>query len=113
MARKWLFVFLILSTIYIIAGLIYYTNDTSTLEGHPIFAAIYLYLVTGHGVIYALGLFISWLGFGLRKKGMIGFGTLLCIIAGIIFFPSLLVVLPLSIFIFIFNRRNQKEKPIQ
>ena len=111
MARKWLFVFLILSTIYIIAGLIYYTYDTSSLDGHPIFAAIYLYLITAHGIIYGLGLFISWFGYGLRKKGMIGFGTLLSIIAGIIFFPSLLVILPLAIFIFIFNRKNQKENP--
>ena len=108
-SRKWLLLWLVLSVIYLIAGLIFYTSEVSFLDGHPIFAAIYLSLIAAHAIIYGTGLLFSWIGFFLYRKGMITFGVILKIISGIAFFPSLLIIIPLSILLLIFNRQYRKE----
>lgn len=101
---------LIASIVYLIIGMIYYLSETSFLEGHPIFAAIYLALITAHAVIYGIGLIVSWLSFFFHKRGGIITGSIICIIAGIVIFPSLVAIIPIMIFILILNKKETKEK---
>ncbi len=110
MSRKWLLGLLVVSTLYLIIGLIYYTSETTVLDGFPVFATIYLALITIHGVAYGLGLVISWLGLCFHKSGAVTLGSILKIIAGILFFPSLLVIIPLVILILIFNKKDVKRE---
>lgn len=108
--RQWLLPCLVISSLYLMMGLVYYTSETSVLDGFPVFAAIYLALVTIHGVIYGIGLLLAWLGYFIHRSGVVTLGSLLKIIAGILFFPSLLVIIPLSIIILILNKKDIKRE---
>jgi hypothetical protein len=102
-----LLVGLIITTLYLPFAMIYYLNEGNSLSERPIFAALYLYIILGHAILYAIGLIFHWSGYGLKKPGLVGFGTIFILIAGVVLFPSLLVILPLSILLMILN---QKEK---
>jgi len=103
--KKRLLVSSILLSLYLSVSIPYFLMEASSLEGHPVFGAIYLYLVIFHSGLFLVGLVFQWLGFGFSKRGFVILATLLFIISGVLFFPSLLVIVPLSILNLILNRK--------
>jgi len=103
--KKRLLISSVLFTIYPIVSLPFYLNESASLENHPVFGALYLYLVLVHSGVFLIGLIIQWLGFGFRKRGFISLATILFSLSGALFFPSLLVIMPLAILNLILNRK--------
>lgn len=95
----------ILLTVYLAIALPYFLLEASSLEGHPVFGAIYLYLVFFHSGVFLVGLICQWVGFGFSKRGLVILATLLFILSGALLFPSLLVIIPLAILNLVFNRK--------
>jgi hypothetical protein len=103
--KKRLLVASMLLSLYLSVSIPYFLMEASSLEGHPVFGAIYLYLVIFHSGVFLVGLIFQWLGFGFSKRGFVTLATLLFILSGFLFFPSLLVIIPLAILNLILNRK--------
>ncbi len=95
--RKWLLAVSIVLSLYLVGSIPYYLSETSLLDRFPVIAAIYLLLIAIHGGIILLALLFQWLGFGLKKPGLNRLTNLMMILSIFPFFPSIVVLLPLSI----------------
>lgn len=90
---KVLFIGSLLSTIYVVYLIIYFSSSQSTDPTVALAEAFAASLVAPHLVVMGLGAIFSWIGFGLRKAGFALVGAILYSVAAIIF----LVYAPLCI----------------
>ncbi len=109
--RIGLLVTAVLFAAYLVVSIPYYVSEGArTLEGFPIFAAIYVQLLTIHATLCAAAVVIEWLGFLLKRQTFLTFASILLFLGGIFMFPGYLVIIPLLILNAIF-RIGKTPKP--
>jgi len=80
----------IVLTLYTVVAIPVFLSQGSSLEGHPIFGALYLWAVTAHGVLLGLALLFQWIGVGKSLRWSLRTG----------FFFTLLGMLELALLVY-------------
>lgn len=106
--RKWLFINTLMLTLYFMVSIPYYLIEMVKLENFAVLAALYFALVFIHGVLIFFAVATQWLGYLSKLKIWLVISTVAMLIGGVLFFVSLIVIVPLVI-INIFSI----EKPIK
>lgn len=87
----------ILLTIYLLGSVPFYiTSASNSLEGHPIFGAIYVYIIVIHEVFILLAALCQWIGYFNKSRGWIRLANWTMIIGGII---GVILVVPIFVII--------------
>lgn len=109
--RKWLFINTIMLTIYFMVSIPYYLIEMVKLENFAVLATLYFALVFVHGVIIFFAVATQWLGYLSRLKIWLIISTVAMLIGGILFFVSLIVIVPMVIInLFSIEKRIKKHE---
>lgn len=86
-----------LYTLYMIVALPFYWIEGDSLAGHPVFAAVYFYLLIAHGVLVVLGVVSDWAAYAFQRRGLHRLASVLMGISVLPQLVSILVIVPLII----------------
>ncbi len=101
----------IIFTIYVVVSIIYYLSAGDSLGGHPIFAALYFWFVVAHEIMMFVALIGQWLAYFYKSRGWLVLNMWFVFLGGLMFFISLLVLVPMIILNLIAMGRKEKTIP--
>ncbi len=95
--RKLLLINSLLITLYLFIAIPYFIIEGDSLEGHPIFGALYFILVIGHGGFMTLAVILQWLGVVTKSRGWVIFANWMLLLSGIFLIFPLIGIIPVII----------------
>jgi|GEM_PF-5723327 len=87
----------LLYPLYLFVAIPYYWIEGDSLSAHPVFAAIYYWLLIAHGVLVMFAVIFEWIGHSSGRQGFRRFGVFLMVLAILPMFVSAVAIVPLLI----------------
>lgn len=87
----------LLYPLYLVVAIPYYWIEGDSLSAHPVFAAVYYWLLIAHGAIVLLAVIFEWIGHLSQRRGTRRFGVFLMALAILPMFVSAVAIVPLLI----------------
>lgn len=95
--KKRSFIAAMLYVLYFVIALPFYWIEGDSLASHPVFAAIYYWIVAAHGALVLMAIVFDWIGHGLMSPGYRRFGVVLMVVAIFAMIVSAVAIVPILI----------------